>query len=167
MAESESDIRITTDTSYLVLMGELWGVYCEDFIEIWPSYNSTALYISSVMGCHGRLNSLALGGCSCNLNSSPPRQKGRPFVRIFSDAFLWMKSFSYLTITQQWFRYLVSIGSDNGLSLIRRQAIVWTNADQIHWHIYVSLRGDELNQLILAWCHIHASWNKALTSLVM
>ena len=29
VAESESDIRITTDTPYLALTGELWGVYCE------------------------------------------------------------------------------------------------------------------------------------------
>ena len=29
VAERESDIRITTDTPYLALMGELWGVYCE------------------------------------------------------------------------------------------------------------------------------------------
>ena len=30
MAESESDIRTTTDTPYLALTGELWSVYCED-----------------------------------------------------------------------------------------------------------------------------------------
>ena len=29
--ESESDIRITTVTSYLALTGELWGVYYEEF----------------------------------------------------------------------------------------------------------------------------------------
>ena len=34
MAESESDIRITTDTPHLAHMGELWGVCCEDFGEI-------------------------------------------------------------------------------------------------------------------------------------
>ena len=26
----------------------------------------------------------------------------------------------------------------------RWQAIIWTNADPIHWRIYVALRGDEL-----------------------
>ena len=30
VAESESDIRITADTPYLALTGELWGVYCDD-----------------------------------------------------------------------------------------------------------------------------------------
>ena len=25
-----------------------------------------------------------------------------------------------------------------------RQAIIWTNADPIHWHIYAALGGDEL-----------------------
>ena len=44
MAKSESDIRITTDTPYLALTGELWGVYCEDLGENWSRYNGTALY---------------------------------------------------------------------------------------------------------------------------
>ena len=38
----------------------------------------------------------------------------------------------------------VSIDSDNGLVLNWRQAIIWTNADPIHWRIYVPLGGDEL-----------------------
>ena len=25
-----------------------------------------------------------------------------------------------------------------------RQAIIWTNADPVHWHIYAALGGDEL-----------------------
>ena len=46
MAENESDISITTDTDtpYLTLTGELWGVYCVDFEENWPGFNGTALY---------------------------------------------------------------------------------------------------------------------------
>ena len=44
VAESESDIKITTVTPYLALTGELCGVYCEDFGENWPRYNGTALY---------------------------------------------------------------------------------------------------------------------------
>ena len=46
MAESVSDLRITTDTPYLSLMSELWGVYCEDFGENWPRYNGIQLYIT-------------------------------------------------------------------------------------------------------------------------
>ena len=34
-----------TDTPYLTLTGELWGVYCGDFGENWLHYNSTALYL--------------------------------------------------------------------------------------------------------------------------
>ena len=44
VTESESDFRITTDTPYLALTDELWGVYCEDIGENWPCYNGTALY---------------------------------------------------------------------------------------------------------------------------
>ena len=55
MAESDSDIRITSDTTYLALTGELWGVYCEDLWENWPRYNGIALYcltqrISKLLG---------------------------------------------------------------------------------------------------------------------
>ena len=51
-----------------------------------------------------------------------------------------------------------SIGSDNGLAPNKRQAIIWTNADPIHWRIY---GGDELMGLnddkpalvqVMAWC---------------
>ena len=36
------------------------------------------------------------------------------------------------------------IGLYNGLSPNRRQAIIWTNANPIHWRIYAALTGDEL-----------------------
>ena len=44
VVESESDIRITTDTPYRTLTGELWRCFCEDFGESWLRYNGTALY---------------------------------------------------------------------------------------------------------------------------
>ena len=50
MAESESDIRITTVTPYLTLTGELLGVFCDDFGENWVRYNSTALYLTKWSG---------------------------------------------------------------------------------------------------------------------
>ena len=37
-----------------------------------------------------------------------------------------------------------SIGSDNGLAPIRRQAIILTNVEPAHWRIYAALGGDEL-----------------------
>ena len=43
-AEHVSDFNLTTDTPHLALTGELWGVYCEDFVENWPCYIGTALY---------------------------------------------------------------------------------------------------------------------------
>ena len=39
----KSDFEPTTDTPYLALTGELWGVFCYHFGENW-CYNSTALY---------------------------------------------------------------------------------------------------------------------------
>ena len=36
VAESEPDFRIISDTPFLALLGELWGVYCVDLGENWP-----------------------------------------------------------------------------------------------------------------------------------
>ena len=44
VAESDSDIRITTDTPYLALTGDLWGVYFEELGGNGPRFNGTALY---------------------------------------------------------------------------------------------------------------------------
>ena len=44
VVESESGIRITTDTSYLALTGELWDAYCEGLGENWLCYNGTTRY---------------------------------------------------------------------------------------------------------------------------
>ena len=40
----------------------------------------------------------------------------------------------------------------------RRQAIIWTNADPIHWRIYVALEGDKLTM------KGHLSWKTSLYS---
>ena len=47
-AEFKSDFKLTTDTPYLALTGELWGVYCEDLWENWLRYNGTALYLTKM-----------------------------------------------------------------------------------------------------------------------
>ena len=41
--EYKSEFESTKYTPYLTLMGELWGVFCEDFGEKRPHYISTAL----------------------------------------------------------------------------------------------------------------------------
>ena len=43
----------------------------------------------------------------------------------------------------------VSIGSGNGLTPNRRQAITWTNADPLHWRTYASLGLNELTGMRL------------------
>ena len=42
--ELELDFKLTTNTSYLVLTGELSGVYYENFEKNLPRHNGTALY---------------------------------------------------------------------------------------------------------------------------
>ena len=42
VAEPKLNFKIKTDTLYLTLMGELWGVYFEDLVESWPCCNGTA-----------------------------------------------------------------------------------------------------------------------------
>ena len=73
---------------------------------------------------------------------------------LFSNAFSRMKHFVFwlkfhwrLSQGSNW--QSSSIGLDNGLSPIRRQAIIWTNADPINWRIYATLGGDELTQMFI------------------
>ena len=51
-AELKSDFKLITDTPYLALAGELWGVYYDKFEENWPRYNGTALYQEHIIVGH-------------------------------------------------------------------------------------------------------------------
>ena len=42
--QDKSEFKVTKDTPYLALTGELYGVCCEDISENWPRYNGSALY---------------------------------------------------------------------------------------------------------------------------
>ena len=55
VAESESNVRITTHNPYLTHTGKLWGAYCEDFGENWACYNGTTLYASLGLSVLNRL----------------------------------------------------------------------------------------------------------------
>ena len=64
--------------------------------------------------------------------------------KIFSDAFAWMKSFAF------WLKFHWTLFLRVQLTIsqpIRRQAIIWTNSEPVHWRIYVALGGDELNHV--------------------
>ena len=68
---------------------------------------------------------------------------------IFSNAFSWMNNFVF-SLKFLWCLFirsqstLTSIGLNYGLKPNRRQPIIWTTADQIHWRIYASLGGDSI-----------------------
>ena len=68
----------------------------------------------------------------------------------FSSECWWMKvlyfDLNFTEFCSQWSSWQQnSIGSDNGLASNRPEAIIWTNADQIHWRTYAALWGDELS----------------------
>ena len=48
MAERKSNIRLTKNTPYLALTGELCDVFCEDFGENWPRYKAPHVFLLSV-----------------------------------------------------------------------------------------------------------------------
>ena len=83
-------------------------------------------------------------------NSSSPGQNWRHFADdifkyIFLNENVLILIKNFLEVCSQWSNYrYASIGSDNGLTPTRRQAIIWTNADPIHWRIHAALGGDEL-----------------------
>ena len=110
------------------------------------------------------LNNLLVGpGMSQAIRSGgylthlPPGQNGHLFADdvfkcIFLNENIWISNRISLimfiemrSLGSNW--QYVSIGSDNGLALSRWQAIIWTNADPFHWHIYVALGEDELSSV--------------------
>ena len=85
------------------------------------------------------------------LNSSPPEQNDPHFADdIFKCVFVNTNvrisikiSLKSVPSLSNWQYH--SNGLDNGLAPNRRQTIIWTNADPIHWRTYAALRGDELD----------------------
>ena len=92
-----------------------------------------------------------------SLNSSPLDKMAPISHTIYWDAFSWMKIIIFwFKIYRSWFLSVPpinsqqpSIGYDNGLAPNRRQAIIWNNADPIHWRIYAALRRDELTAIVM------------------
>ena len=93
------------------------------------------------------------------INSSAPGQMATISQMLFSDTFSW----------SNWQQ--PSIGLDNGCAPNRRQAIIWTNVDPIHWRIHAAQGGgvkcgDALTSLAgerasisLAASHHKIAWN--------
>ena len=93
-------------------------------------------------------SSLGQSEKSSRLPFNSPWTKWPPFRRRhFQMHFSWMKSFvSFIWIS---LKFVPKGPIDNKWVLVqliydRRQAITWTNADPVHWHIYAALGGDEL-----------------------
>ena len=87
------------------------------------------------------------------INSSPPGRNGCHFADdIFRSIFVNEKFCILIKILLKFFSKgpidnnpaLVSITALN-----RQQAIIWTNAELIHWHIYAALGGHELRYAFL------------------
>ena len=45
------DFKLTADTPYLALTGDIRDIYCQNFEENWPRYNGTALYLHTMPWC--------------------------------------------------------------------------------------------------------------------
>ena len=66
-AERKSYFELKTDTPYLALTGELWGVSYENFKEDWPRHDGTALHIhiyAQMSECVFSLNAIINGRIS-------------------------------------------------------------------------------------------------------
>ena len=84
-----------------------------------------------------------LDWCCHIVNSSPPEQNGCHFTNnIFRCIFVYEKFSILIKIS---LKFVPKGPIDNNQALQNRwQAIIWTNADPIHSHIYAALGGDGL-----------------------
>ena len=103
------------------------------FIQLTHSDFDDQGYVCTASSCHNQLIS--------------PRQNGCHFAdNIFICIFVNKKFCILIKILLKFVPKGPidnSLGLVNGLALNRRQAIILTNADPIHWCIYVALGGDE------------------------
>ena len=125
------------------------------------SANSQGKCQISILGMSLKMTDLLLHLHGANeLTHLPPWTKWPPFYRQYFQMHFheWKVLYFDLNFTEvfsqvsnwQW----PSIGSDNGLAPNRRQAIIWTNAEWIHWHIYAALGGDELKGFHWKYYHL-------------
>ena len=105
--------------------------------------------INQVLVSSGRFYTLSTSVLA--IMSSPPGQNGRDFPDDIFKSNVMNKKFCISIQTSLNFvlkgpiyNFPTYIGSDNGLAPIRRQVIIWTNVDPVHWRIYAALGGDEL-----------------------
>ena len=90
-----------------------------------------------------------------SINSASPGQDDHHFTYDIFKCILLLKSFVFW-LKFHWSLYEWSnwqwpnIGLNNALAPNRRQAIIWTNADPIHWLMYAAVGGDEVKVLCYA-----------------
>ena len=140
---NQVSISKSLSTMYLMIRVRNWLLtwvgYRSEFFIYWPKdyYNASWLgvNIGSDFGFVAK-STIAL------LNSSPPAQNGHHFAdNIFKHIFMNEEVFLF------WFKFH------------RRQAIIWTNADPVHWRIYpvgkYILLAKKKSNLVL---NTHSSW---------
>ena len=92
-----------------------------------------------------------------DINSSSPGQNGHHFADdIFRCIFVNEKF--CISLKCHWSLFLgvqLTITQHDGLAPNRRQAIISTNGDLIHWRIYAGLGGDELMNLSPLLCILY------------
>ena len=125
--------------SNLGLCAACWACFmCHP--ELWPSTVSHPLSLNS---------SLSLTGGKYFQKITIPIFRFVAQNCVFPGYFPYIIFFSYLCslVAFDWFVIadcpMTCALTDNGLAPNRRRAIIWTNADPIHWRIYATLGGDE------------------------
>ena len=120
------------------LHGRQWAGSRDHFVYA-PSHWETSLQCNVVSHWLGAYTKWSLG--SLSLSTHWGRDKMVAISQTtFSNAFSWMKMFEFQLIFH-WSLFprvqltIFQHSSENGLALNRPQAIIWTNADLIHWHI--------------------------------
>ena len=93
----------------------------------------------------------------CALVSKPPSPQFSPTcwqyspglvqMRYNSSAYVMVLYIFYSTNKNYVSTWIAKHMIDSGLAAKRRQAIIWTNADLNHWHIYAALGEDELKKI--------------------
>ena len=87
-------------------------------------------------------------------NSFPLAQNGRHFRHFEMHFHEW----KFCILTRLSLQFVPKGLFNNILALDRRKAMIWSNADQVHWHIYVAVGG--------RWVKVDLNMKKIITSII-
>ena len=144
---SSSELNLILIFHFVCQQTALWTVFtCSNTLgaSLWNPIGTVLCITGSPMRAISMLLAMWSSHLGGGFNTLRSRQNRHHFAdNIFQCVFLnenccILIELSLKFVTKCSIHKICSIGSDNGMAPIRRQAIIWINDGLVYWHIYVT-----------------------------